>query len=51
VFKRWCAAAMLDAQRGFRRLNGCKDMPVLVAALRRHVEAVTPTRDKKEAAR
>jgi putative transposase len=42
--KRWVAAGMLEAERNFRRLRGCKDMPTLVAALRRHTthETVTP---------
>src|SRR5712671_5624177 len=31
---RWTAAAVLEAVKGFRRLNGHKDMPKLVAALR-----------------
>jgi transposase-like protein len=39
--KRWVAAGMLEAERSFRRIRGCKDMPVLVDALRRHVETVT----------
>ncbi len=42
MIKRWCAAGMLNAQRSFRRVKGCKDMPALIAALQRHVEAVTP---------
>ena len=33
--KRWVAAGMLEAERNFRRVRGCKDMPTLVAALRR----------------
>jgi transposase-like protein len=33
--KRWVAAGMLEAERSFRRVKGCKEMPVLVAALRR----------------
>lgn len=33
---RWVGAAALDAQRGFRRVKGYKQMPVLVAALRKH---------------
>lgn len=49
MIKRWCAAGMLNAQRSFRRVKGCKDMPALIAALQRHVEAVTPTRDTQEA--
>ena len=31
---RWVAAGVLEATTGFRRVNGCKDMPQLVAALR-----------------
>ena len=34
--KRWVAAGMLEAQRSFRRIRGYKQMPALVAALRRH---------------
>jgi putative transposase len=40
---RWTAAGMLAAERSFRRVKGCKDMPLLVAALARHVEEVTVT--------
>jgi putative transposase len=41
--KRWVAAGMLEAERNFRRVRGCKEMPTLVAALRRHIETdVTP---------
>ena len=40
--KRWLAAGMLEAERSFRRVKGCREMPVLVAALRRHVEEVMP---------
>ena len=36
--KRWVAAGMLEAERSFRRVKGCKEMPTLVAALRRHAE-------------
>jgi putative transposase len=31
---RWVAAGVLEAVKGFRRLNGHADMPKLVAALR-----------------
>ena len=31
---RWVAAGVLEAAQGFRRVNGCNDMPALVAALR-----------------
>lgn len=35
--KRWVAAGMLEAERAFRRVKGCADMPTLVAAIRREV--------------
>jgi len=38
---RWMAAGMLAAERSFRRLKGCKDMPRLVAALAHHAQEVT----------
>ena len=47
MVKRWAAAGMLNAERGFRRLKGCKDMPTLVAGLARHVQTVTPSCDTK----
>jgi transposase-like protein len=50
MVKRWAAAGMLNAERSFRRLKGCKDMPTLVAALRRHAKAVTPQRDSDQVA-
>ena len=31
---RWVAAGVLEAATGFRRVQGCQDMPALVAALR-----------------
>ena len=43
--KRWCAAGMLNAERSFRRLKGYRRMPRFVAALARHVEAVTSACD------
>jgi transposase-like protein len=33
---RWTAAGMLNAERSFRRIKGYKQMPQLVAALKRH---------------
>jgi len=33
---RWTAAGVLEAERGFRKLAGCRAMPTLVAALRAH---------------
>jgi putative transposase len=35
--KRWVAAGMLEAERSFRRVKGCAEMPTLVAAIRREV--------------
>ena len=34
---RWVGVGMLEAERSFRRVKGCADMPVLVAAVRREV--------------
>lgn len=50
MVKRWAAAGMLNAERSFRRLKGCKDMPTLTAALARHAQIVTPTRETEEVA-
>ena len=33
---RWVAASVLEAAKGFRRVEGCQDMPALVADLRAH---------------
>jgi transposase-like protein len=38
---RWTAAGMANAQRSFRRVRGFKQMPQLVAALRRHAHPAT----------
>lgn len=48
MIKRWVAAGMLNAERGFRRVKGVKDMPTLLAALARHAEAVTSSCDNDE---
>jgi putative transposase len=37
--KRWIAAGMLEAQRSFRRIKGCGDMPAFVTAV---AQATTP---------
>jgi len=50
MIKRWCAAGMLNAERSFRRLKGYKQMPALVAALKRHIDAVTPSCDTAKVA-
>ena len=48
MVKRWAAAGMLNAERSFRRVKGCKEMPRLVEALLRHVDpAVTPSYDMR----
>lgn len=43
--KRWITAGMLEAERSFRRIKGCNDMPALIAAIARATtpDAVTPT--------
>ena len=50
--KRWVAAGMLEAERSFRRVRGCKEMSTLVAALRRAAagETVTPANYDQAAA-
>lgn len=48
--KRWVAAGMLEAERNFRRVRGCKDMPTLVAALRRTAAGETDTPDNYDQA-
>jgi putative transposase len=37
MVRRWVSAGMLEAERSFRRIKGCKDMPTLVAAIRAEV--------------
>jgi transposase-like protein len=49
MVRRWVAAGILEAQRGFRRLRGYKGMPVLVAALAKHAERIDRV-DANEAA-
>ena len=43
--KRWITAGMLEAERSFRRIKGCNDMPALLNAIARATtpDAVTPT--------
>jgi len=48
--KRWVAAGVVEAERSFRRVKGCKEMPVLVAALRRQTGSVTCPEYDEEAA-
>jgi len=48
--KRWLAAGLLEAERSFRPVKGCAEMPVLVDALRRHAAGLPPTTYHEEAA-
>jgi len=48
--KRWLAAGVLEAERSFRRVKGAREMPVLVAALRRHGAGVAGTTHHEDAA-
>ena len=41
---RWMAAGLLDAEKRFRRVKGCRDMPMLRVALRRHHQGLESTR-------
>lgn len=50
MVKRWVAAGMLNAERGFRRVRGCRDMPTLVAVLQGHIETVTSPCDNQDVA-
>jgi len=38
---RWTAAGMLNAERSFRRIKGYKQMPQLIATLKRHAHPGT----------
>ena len=42
MVRRWVGVGMLEAERSFRRIKGCKDMPALVAAIRKAGGEVTP---------
>jgi len=39
---RWCAAGMVQAGKQFRRVNGYKEIPVLIAAIERHFDPQMP---------
>ena len=47
--KRWVAAGMLEAERSFRRLRGCAQMPVLVAAIQSATAAKSTGYDEEVA--
>lgn len=40
MVKRWAAASVLEAERGFRKLRGYKSMPVLLRALSQHARSI-----------
>jgi putative transposase len=42
---RWTAAGMAQAQRGFRRVKGHRDLAALTAAIRRELHPTTPTEE------
>jgi putative transposase len=42
--RRWTAAGLAEAQRGFRRVKGHRDLPALTAAIRRELNP-TPTQE------
>lgn len=42
MIKRWVTTALMESERGFRRLRGYKGMPALVAAVRRSAERTDP---------
>lgn len=50
MVKRWIAVAVLEAQRGFRRLRGFKGMPILIRALEDYAEQTNRIDAQREAA-
>jgi putative transposase len=46
MVRRWVGVGMLEAERSFRRIKGCKDMPTLVAAIRKQVGVVPAEYDQ-----
>jgi len=50
MVKRWVAAGILKAQRGFRRLRGHKSIPTLIAALLTAAEQIVRIDDQQQAA-
>ncbi len=50
MVKRWVAAALFEAQRGFRRLRGYKGMSILLHALGTHAEQIDRLDDQREVA-
>src|SRR5690606_27581236 len=50
MIKRWVATALLEAERGFRKVRGYKGMPILVAAIRGDAEQINRVDDQEDAA-
>ncbi len=50
MVKRWIAAGVLEAQRGFRKLRGDKSIPALIAALNKSAEQIDRIDDQHVAA-
>jgi transposase-like protein len=50
MVRRWAAAAILNAERSFKRVKGCNDMETLIAGLARHAASVMVGRDEEEVA-
>jgi hypothetical protein len=50
MIKRWVATALLEAERGFRKVRGYKGMPILVAAIRGDAELINRVDDEEAAA-
>ena len=44
---RWMAYALLEAEKGFRRIKGYKDIPLLVKKLKRKSPSVSPTEEEQ----
>jgi hypothetical protein len=45
---RWCAAGLVEAGKQFRRVNGHLHLPMLRAALQRHVAEQTVGADRHD---
>ncbi len=50
MIKRWVAAGMLNAERSFRRVKGCKDMPASLPLLPVTSGASHPRRENQDVA-
>lgn len=49
MVRRWVGVGMLEAERSFRRIKGCTDMPALTAAIRAEVARRQGTHDTPRA--